>query len=63
MVSKTRHTKLISQLKEAALQVFLGKGVPKIRSKFKGEHPCQSAVSIKLHATLLKLHFGKDVLL
>ena len=28
--------------------VFLGKGVLKICSKFTGEHPCRSAISIKL---------------
>ena len=25
-------------------EVFLGKGVPKIRSKFTGEHPCRSVI-------------------
>ena len=29
-------------------EVFLGKGVLKICSKFTGEHPCRSAISIKL---------------
>ena len=29
-------------------EVFLGKGVLKICSKFTGEHPCQSAISMKL---------------
>ena len=29
------------------LDVFLGKGVPNIRSKFTREHPCGSAISIK----------------
>ena len=28
-------------------KVFLGKGVPKIYSKFTGEHPCQNVISIK----------------
>ena len=28
--------------------MFLGKGVLKISSKFTGEHPCRSAISIKL---------------
>ena len=28
--------------------MFLGKGVLKICSKFTGEHPCQSVISIKL---------------
>ena len=55
--------KLISQLTETAVQVFLGKGVLKICSKFKGEHPCRSVISIKLHTTLLKSHFSVDVLL
>ena len=29
-------------------EVFLGKGVLKICSKFTGEHPCRSAILIKL---------------
>ena len=29
-------------------EVFLGKGVLKICSKFTGEHPCRSVISIKL---------------
>ena len=44
-------------------EVFLVKGILKIRSKFTGEHPCRSVISIKLLATLLKLHFGMGVLL
>ena len=28
-------------------EVFLGKGALEICSKFTGEHPCQSAISIK----------------
>ena len=32
-------------------EVFLGKGVLKICSKFTGEHPCRSAISIKLQNT------------
>ena len=52
-------SKLISQLTEAAVQMFLGKRVLKIRSKFKVGHPCRSAVS----ATLLKSHFSMDILL
>ena len=30
--------------------VFLGKGVLKICSKFTGEHPCQSVISIKFQS-------------
>ena len=50
-------------------EVFLGKGILKICSKFIGEHPYRSAFSIKLpcnllcFATLLKSHFGMGVLL
>ena len=31
-------------------QVLLGKVILKIWRKFTGEHPCQSSISIKLHA-------------
>ena len=43
--------------------VFLVKGVLKICSKFTGEHPCPSAISIKLQSNFIKLHFGMSVLL
>ena len=43
------------QYREAAFQVFLGKGVLKICSKFTGEQSCK--------ATFLKSHFGMGVLL
>ena len=32
-------------------EVFLGEGVLKICNKFTGEHPCRSAISIKLLCT------------
>ena len=47
-------------------EVFLEKGVLKICSKFRGEHPCRSVISIKLQsffASLLKSRFGMGVLL
>ena len=44
-------------------EVFIGKVVLKICSKFTGDHPCRSVISIKLFATLLKSHFGMGVLL
>ena len=34
-------------------EVFLGKGVLKICSKFSEEHPCRSVISIKLLGTPL----------
>ena len=36
-------------------EVFLGKGVLKICSKFTGEHPCQSAISIKLQSNFFEI--------
>ena len=36
-------------------EVFLKKGVPKICSKFTGEHPCQTVVSIKLQSNFIEI--------
>ena len=36
-------------------EVFLGKGVLKICRKFTGEHPCQSAISIKLQSKFFQI--------
>ena len=36
-------------------QVFLGKGVLKICSKFTGEHPCQNVMSIKLLCNFIEI--------
>ena len=35
--------------------MFLGKGVLKIRSKFTGEHPCRSVISIKLQSNFIEI--------
>ena len=35
-------------------EVFLGKGVLKICSKFTGERPCRNAISIKLQSNKVK---------
>ena len=41
---------------EVALQeVFLGKGFMEIRSKFTGENPCRSAISIKLLGNFIEI--------
>ena len=37
--------------------MFLGKGAPKICSKFTGEHPCRSAISIKLQSNFIEITF------
>ena len=36
-------------------EVFLGKGVLKICSRFTGGHPCRSAISIKLQSNFLEI--------
>ena len=43
--------------------VFLGKGVLKIYSKFTEEHPCRSAISIKLQSKFIEITCGMGVLL
>ena len=47
---------LITNYRSSLPEVFLGKRVLKIWSKFTGEHPCRSA-------NLLKSHFGMGVIL
>ena len=44
-------------------EVFLGKGILRIYTKFTEEHPCRSVILIKLFTSLLKSHFGMGVLL
>ena len=39
------------------LKEFLGKGVLKICSKFIGEHPCRSVISIKLQSNFIEMTF------
>ena len=36
-------------------EVFLGKGVLKICSKFTGEHPCRSVISMKLQSNFTEI--------
>ena len=36
-------------------EVFLEKGVLKICSKFTGEHPCRSAISMKLQSKFIEI--------
>ena len=36
-------------------EVFTGKGVLKISSKFTGEHPCRSVISKKLQSNLIEI--------
>ena len=45
----------IVMFKSSPPEVFPGKGVLKIRSKFTREHPCRSAISIKLLCNLIEI--------
>ena len=49
-----------SKYRSSHSEVFLGKGVLKICSKFRGEHRCQSVISIKLQSNFIEitLHHG-----
>ena len=42
-------------VEKQTLEVFLGKDVLKICSKFTGEHPCRSALSIKLQSNFIEI--------
>ena len=44
-----------SSLRSSRPEVFLGKCVLKICSKFTGEHPCRSAISIKLLCNFIEI--------
>ena len=44
------------QIRSSRPEVFLEKGVLKICSKFRGEHPCRSAISVKFQSNI----FFKD---
>ena len=54
--NKWLQTKQILEiLKSSHPKVFLGKGVLKICSRFTGEHPCRSAISIKLQCNFIEI--------
>ena len=54
---------MVGGVRSSRPEVFLRKGVLKICSKFTGEHPCRTAISIKLLCNLFKSYFGMCVLL
>ena len=49
------HSRSIPQVRSSPPGMFLQKVVLKIRSKFTGEHPCQSAFSIKLQSSFIEI--------
>ena len=46
---------LVINYRSSHPEVFLGKGVLKIYSKSTGEHPCRSAISIKLQSNFIEI--------
>ena len=48
-------TKCLSLVSSSRPEVFLEKGVLKICSKFTGEHPCRSLISIKLLCNFIEI--------
>ena len=55
-LSLTEHLRMTARNNHP--EVFVGKGVLKICSKFTGEHPCRSAMSIKLQSKLIEITLG-----
>ena len=49
--------KVLSYFSSSHPEEFLIKGVLKICSKFTGEHPCRSAISIKLQSKFIEITF------
>ena len=48
------------KLRSSRPEVFLGEGALKICSKFTGEHPCLSAISIKLQSNFTEIAFRHE---
>ena len=46
--------------RNSRLEVFLVKGVLEICSKFTGEHPCRSTISIKLKSNFIEITLWPD---
>ena len=46
---------LLQIFRSSPPEVFLGKGVLKICTKFTGEHLCRSVISTKLHSSFIKI--------
>ena len=51
----TLHLLVLNSYRSSHSEVFLGKGALKICSKFTGEHPCRSAISIKLLCNFIEI--------
>ena len=53
----------VKMIRSSRPKLFLKKDVLKISSKFTGEHPCQSAILIKLQSSFIESNFDLGVLL
>ena len=51
------YSNTFSTIKSSYPEVFIGKSALKICSKFTGEHPCRSAISIKLQSNFIRITF------
>ena len=58
--SSSQHPTLSTDYRSSPPGVFLGKGDMKMCSKFKGEHPCQSAISVKLPCNVIEIALRHD---
>ena len=54
-VSKKNHFSASAISRSSHREVFLGKGVLRVCSKFTGEHPCRSAISIKFQSNFIEI--------
>ena len=63
LLFKLLHRVLDQDFRSSLSDVFLGKGALKICSKFAGEHPCRSVISIKLQSNQLMIYTkGKNLI-
>ena len=57
-----KYNTLDTKSRSSNTEVFLGKGILKICSKFTGEHACRSVISIKLHLLVIfRTYFLKNI--
>ena len=52
---KIKDQDLNTRFRSSPLEVFLGKSILKICSRFTGEHPCRSMISIKLFCNFIEI--------
>ena len=48
-------SRMFQKTKSSHPEVFLGEGVLQIYTKFTGEHPCQSVISIKMQSNFIEI--------